>query len=436
MRHRQRSPRLRQSGRRHIQAGHSHNPDAGEGAAAGPRSLPPGRARVTAHEPSGTGRPEGECNPRPDRDLILIDQRGAGRSEPTLCPDLPARQLELFAQDLAPDAFAQAWRNSYRDCRTELTRQGIDPAWFGTNATVQDLEVVRHALGISRWNVYGRSYGTTVAMMLMARYPNTLRAVVLDSVYPPDPLPRTYSQAVEDALNALFAACHSDAVCATAHPDLAATFREAMASLEKTPLPVTLRPGLGPKTIMLGPFALATIVERSLYFRPLLAMLPNAIQAAHDRDAAALQPLVEHLAEGFLDESPADAAAVECRDRPSSHSTVGAKMPGGDARFPELHDEICGAWAVPGNPPIMTASPSVPSLLLAGGIDPRTPPIFAELAAKVLGSSAQVVEFPTLAHDIEEFSACGAGLITRFVQRPDDRVDAACAAVVPSVKFR
>lgn len=273
-------------------------------------------------------------------------------------------------------------------------------------------------------------------MTLMARYPSTLRAVVLDSVYPPDPLPRTYSQTVEDALNALFAACHSDATCAAAHPDLAATFREAMAELETTPLSVALRPGLGPKTIALGPFALATIVERSLYFRPLLAMLPNAIQAAHDRDAAALQPLVEHLAEGFLDESPADAAAVECRDRPSLHSAVGAELPGGGVRFPEFHDQICSDWAVSGRPPIMTASPSVRSLLLAGGIDPRTPPIFAELAARVLGSSAQVVEFPNLSHDIEEFSACGAGLITRFVQHPDDRLDAACAAVVPPVKFR
>jgi len=372
----------------------------------------------------------------PDRDLILIDQRGVGRSEPALCPDLPALQLRLIAQNLEPDAFAQAWRNSYEDCRRELTRQGIDPAWFGTNVTVKDLEVVRHALGISRWNVYGRSYGTTVAMTLMARYPNPLRTVVLDSVYPPDPLPRTHSQTVNDALNALFEACHADATCAAAHPDLAATFHEAMAGLEKTPLLVTLRPGLGPKTITLGPFGFAIIVERSLYFRPLLAMLPNTIQAAHDRDAAALQPLIEHLAEGFLDGSAGDQAAVECRDRPSWHAAVGAKTLDGNVGFIDSHDEVCGDWGVPGNPPIVAASPGVPSLLLAGDIDPITPPVFAEAAARVIGASAQVVEFPNLGHDIEEFSECGAGLITRFVQHPGDRLDAACAAVVPPVKFR
>jgi pimeloyl-ACP methyl ester carboxylesterase len=372
----------------------------------------------------------------PDRDLILIDQRGAGRSEPALCPDLPALQLGLVAQNLEPEAFAQAWRDSYKDCRRELTGQGLDPAWFGTNVTAEDLEVVRHALGISRWNVYGRSYGTTVAMTLMARYPNTLRAVVLDSVYPPDPLPRTYSETVDDALNALFEACHSDATCAAAHPDLRATFHEAMAGLGKTPLPVTLRPGRGPKTMILGPVALAAIVEQSLFYRPLLAMLPHMIQAAHDCDAAALQPLIEHLVENFLDESPGDAAAVECRDRPGPHSTAGAKMPGGPVGIPDLHDEICGDWAVPGNQPIVAASPGVPSLLLAGGIDPRTPPIFAKQAAQAIGSNAQVVEFPNLSHDIEEFSPCGAGLITRFIERPDDRLDAACAAAAPTVKFR
>src|SRR5579859_6717998 len=352
----------------------------------------------------------------PDRDLILLDQRGAGRSEPALCPDLPALQLRLVAQNLEPDAFAEAWRDSFRDCRRELDRDGIDPAWFGTNVTVEDLQIVRRALGISRWNVYGRSYGTTVAMTLMARYPDSLRAVVLDSVYPPDPLPRTRGETVDAALTALFEACHADATCATAHPDLAATYREVMAELAKAPLPVPLRSGSGLETITLGSLGFATIVEKSLYFRPLLAMLPKAIQAAHDRDAATLQPLIEHLAGGFLEGSAGDQVAVECRDRPGA---AGARMLGGDVGHPDLHNETCGVWAVAGDPPIVMATPGVPSLLLAGGIDPVTPPIFAEAAARVIGPSAEVVEFPTLGHDIEEFSACGAKLIAQFVQHPE-----------------
>ncbi len=301
----------------------------------------------------------------PDRDLILIDPRGVGRSEPALCPGLPALQLRLFAQDLAPAAFAEAWRDSERDCRQELDQHGIDPAWFGSNVTVEDVELVRRALGISRWNVYGRSYGTTVAMTLMARHPDTLRAVVLDSVYPPDPLPRTRGETADAAMNALFDACRADAGCATAHPDLAATYREAMAGLGKTPLSLPLRPGLGLEIVTLGPLGFATIVERSLYFRPLLAMLPAMIQAVHDRDASALQPLIEHLAEGFLADSAGDQIAVECRDRPSLLSAANARAVESNFGFPDLHDEICGAWAVPGDPPMVTGTPGVPSLLLA-----------------------------------------------------------------------
>jgi pimeloyl-ACP methyl ester carboxylesterase len=47
-------------------------------------------------------------------------------------------------------------------------------------------ESVRRALNIARWNVYGESYGTDVAMTLAALHPTTVRSMVLDSIYPPD----------------------------------------------------------------------------------------------------------------------------------------------------------------------------------------------------------------------------------------------------------
>ena len=127
------------------------------------------------------------------RDLILVDQRGIGRSEPSLCPDMAGRLLDAeFAVAVDPAEDAQSRRRAaFMACREGAKGRVFDLDDFGTASTVEDFDRVRRALGIARWNVVGESYGTTAAMTLMARYPETIRAAVLDSVYPPDTvLPR------------------------------------------------------------------------------------------------------------------------------------------------------------------------------------------------------------------------------------------------------
>ena len=269
----------------------------------------------------------------------------------------------------------------------------------------------------------------------MARYPNTLRAVVLDSVYPPDPLPLTRTQTFDAALDALFQACRSDPSCVAAHPDLATTFRETMAGLVKAPLTIVLPPGSGTSAIVLGPTLFRTAVDLALYYRSLLAMLPKVIQSVHDRDAASLQPFIAHLTQQFATESWGDAIVVECRDRPSLQAPPAT---------PSLVDDpgilitqgICRDWIAPGPPASIASATSVPTLLLTGAIDPITPPPFARIVAAKMGSRAHVVEFPYVGHDIEESTPCGASLVTQFIRYPEAPVDMACVAEVLPVAFR
>ena len=371
-----------------------------------------------------------------NRDLILVDQRGVGRSEPAVCPDLSRQQLGVFAHKASIDELLAAWRDTYSDCQRELARNGIDPAWFGTRVTVRDLEIVQRALGVPRWSIYARSYGTEVAMTLEALYPNTLRAVVLDSVYPPDPLPLTRTQTFDAALDALFRACRSDPSCDAAHPDLALTFREAMAGLAKAPLTIALPPGSGTSEIVLGPALLRAGVDRALYDRPLLAMLPKMIQAVHDRDAASLQPFIAFLTRQFATmESPGDAAVVECRDRPSLQAPAARSTL---ADGPDMIDRlgICRDWISPGPPALIASETSVPTLLLTGAIDPITPPLFARIVAAKMGSRAHVVEFPYVGHDVEESTPCGASLVTQFIRDHKAPINTACVAEVRPVAFR
>src|SRR5262249_35689122 len=148
------------------------------------------------------------------------------RSEPSLCPDLERRLLDamlVIAAGATEEALA-ARPAAHQACRDQAVRRGLDPKHFGTRVTVDDFEWVRQALGVQRWNVYGESYGPTVAMTLAALHPSTVRSLVLDSVYPPDPVP-LWSASVENARDAFFANCAHDEACAASFPDLAGTYR-------------------------------------------------------------------------------------------------------------------------------------------------------------------------------------------------------------------
>ena len=207
----------------------------------------------------------------PDRDLILVDQRGTGRSQPKLCPDLDRELLDAslaVASDPSAGTRARS-RELHLACRDEAMRRGIDLADFGTTVTVEDLERVRQALGVARWNVFGVSYGTTVAMTLLASHPDTVRSAVLDSLYPPDPYLPPWSKRVADAIEGFLAFCGRDGPCASAYPDLAGTYRDALARLASNPLVATLDPDLGSPggEVRLTPSLFETVVGLLVYYR-------------------------------------------------------------------------------------------------------------------------------------------------------------------------
>ena len=362
----------------------------------------------------------------PDRDLILIDQRGAGNSEPLLCPDLAGKQLEIFAAGMDQATLVEAWRATYRLCRLQMAHDGINPEWFGSQISAEDLDAVRQALGIDRWNVFALSYGTAVGLSLMALHPETLRAVVLDSVLPPDPLPMTLQQSFDRALEMLFAVCRGDAACAKAHPALAATYAEALRGLDAAPLSVAMPPGSRVVTFALRAEVFRLIVDRLLYSRSGMAVLPSFTAAARDRKAGMLQAVIARVAGGYASMFLGDMAAVECRERPSWRSPSPAEVVPVSAFVPGM----CADWSQPGPPPLMPVNTNVPTLILTGALDPITPPAFAGLAATTMGPKARVIEFANVGHGAASSSSCGESVTTSFMQDPT-KVEAGCASAIP-----
>lgn len=371
----------------------------------------------------------------PNRDLILMDQRGTGRSEPDLCPDLNARLLETsltVAANPAEDERARR-RAAYAACRETAIGRGLDPHDFGTRVTAEDYEWVRRALGVQRWNVYGESYGTTVAMMMIALYPDRIRAAVLDSLYPPDPMP-LWSTLVADARAAFFASCSGSETCGSSFPDLAATYREAVSMLARTPLSVSVPPSMRrpDNRVDLTASLFEAVIGNLIYYPTAYPGLPRLIAAARDGDTRDFGSVLASIAAGAASLSYATRAAVECRDRPLYRVALSADASPLDRL--QLND-ICEGWSDLGPPPLVPAGTGVPTLVLVGQFDPVAGVPLSRQITERIGKSARLVEFPLVGHNVRAFSPCGTKVAADFIDDPARALDSSCAARVAPIRF-
>ncbi len=350
---------------------------------------------------------------RRTRDVVLIDQRGTGRSSPLTCEAFRESDDDLLEPDPVPRA---------RECLRELTARGVDPAQYTTTAWIDDLEAMREALGYSRWNLWGGSYGTRVAQEYLRRHPDRVRTIVLDGVAPPgmvitlDIWPTRAA-----ALDAILKACATSASCGNAHPDAAAT----LARIERN-----LGPG-GREIEIVDPRTGAPQRERITFdavlgaLQPLTyapetaTLLPEMLSLAANGEFGPLFAANPVLSGNLSDQMNAALHfSVTCaedvpRIRPGSESRVLAGLP--TRRLALQIISVCDVWPR-GTMPSDFAEPVTsdkPALLLSGGMDPVTPPAYGALVAKGFSNGRHIVA-PGYGH-IVSVHACGPRLLAAFV---------------------
>ena len=130
------------------------------------------------------------------RDLVLVDMRGTGLSEPYDCPELQ--------RGVGPEGLTLS------ECARRLGERYIS---YRTQAGVDDLDDVRRALGLRRISLYGDSYGTYFAQSYAFRHPDTLRALVLDSAYPARGESPWYGSLIRTGNRSLALACRRSPDC-------------------------------------------------------------------------------------------------------------------------------------------------------------------------------------------------------------------------------
>ena len=168
------------------------------------------------------------------RDIILYDQRGVGYSQPSLnCPEIDAIDVTVIDEQLDDIQELERRLAAYRICRDRLEASGVVLQDYSAAALASDLSSLRQVLGYEEWNLYGVSYGARQALIFMRDYPDGLRSVVLDSVYPLDiDLAKETAVTYAHALELLFAANEE------LHPQFEQAFFDLVSELDTAPVNV------------------------------------------------------------------------------------------------------------------------------------------------------------------------------------------------------
>lgn len=353
---------------------------------------------------------------RRDREIVLVDQRGTGASNPLNC-ELPGsdRDPQSYLGDLFPV-------EPLRACRTELAERA-DLRLYTTPIAMDDLDDVREWLGYERINLYGTSYGTRAAQVYMRRHPEHVRAVVLSGVVPTRfQMPLHHARSAQRALDGLLADCVEDRTCGAAYPRLDEKFDAVLTRLQEGPVPVTIpHPASGePVTVQLDRYAFASTLRYLMYSPGTARQIPAYLEQAYtDNDFgpfASLAVAIRRSLAGGL--SVGMHLSVTCtedlpliREDEVEDATEGTFL--GDARVRQ-QSRACELWPRGSLPPGYhePVRSEVPALLIVGELDPVTPPWAAEQVARNLLNS-RVVVVPGGAHS--NTSDCVTGLITAFV---------------------
>ena len=369
----------------------------------------------------------------PERDIIVLDQRGTGSSNPLTCPDLEraTQQFSKEAITMATDA-----------CLAQLAG---NPRFYSTSQAVADLDALRAELGYEQLNIYGVSYGTRVALHYLRRYPQRVRSLVIDGVVPPElALGINVAINAQTTLNAVLARCSQREPCRNAFKDSAAQLQALRAELGEQSIAVELaHPLTGAATsVQFGYEHLATNLRLLSYAPETAALIPLLIHetAAGNHTPAAAMALkyIDQLSTSlsfgmhnavvctedipFIDQATIDWAALR------------ATYLGADQIRALI--TICERWpaAVIDEDFKTPIRADVPTLVLSGEQDPIPPPQYGTAVAKGLTNSLHVVA-PGQGHGVIA-RGCIPRLVADFVSEPNvDALDASCAQRLTDTPF-
>lgn len=371
---------------------------------------------------------------RERRDLVFVDQRGTGGSNPLDCELFKPSDLRSYLGDYFP-------LEDVRQCRKQLEPKA-NLSLYTTPIAMDDLDDVRVALGYDRINIIGGSYGTRAAQVYLKQHQNHVRAVILHGVSPANQfMPRDFPQHTERALNGVMADCAADDGCRGAFPNLAAEAKSVLDRLLQGPVEVHVKrqPAGEDVVISLSRDLAAEAIRYMLYQPGAAGRIPLFIHLAAQGNFTPLaEAAISYRQRIVATGSNGMYLSVTCAEdlpliKPGEGERNGVNTFLGDYRLRQQR-AACALWPQSkiANNYAEPPRSDLPALILTGQWDPVTPPIYGDTAAKYLSHSLHVI-VPHGGHGFNGLDGidCINNLIINFVDRGTTTgLDTSCVASI------
>ncbi len=347
------------------------------------------------------------------RNLLLVDQRGTGRSEPIDCPRL---------QDLK-----EPYADAAAACGAQLGDRADD---YTTALSADDLAAVLRALDLGRIDVYGDSYGTFFTQVFVGRHPRMVRTVVLDSAYPTYGETGWYPTQGPAVRRAFDTVCERSPACANGGPEFLPAMERVLAMVRQEPWRGWAFDADGVRThVVVDGSTLVSVAYGATFTPAFYRELTAALRSGLAGDRRPLRRLVAEATGGGTDAGPVAPysegldAAVACHDYPQLYDMTAppaerraqyaAALVSRQAAHPNTYGPFttaeyagsdwqtldwCTDWPTapadnPAGPPTPPTGhyPDLPVLVLTGELDTITTSAEATLVARQFPFARRVV---------------------------------------------
>lgn len=368
-----------------------------------------------------------------DRDLYVIDPRGAGTSTPAMtCPEYSSGVTELWKQDLTYEEELEASASLYRQCKDRLVESGFDPLGYSSSVVAKDIDALRHEIGVDSFHLYGVSYGSRYALTIARDYPDAVASMVLDG--PVFPSLRTADYDVRNnmlAIERAFSHCANDTFCDAEFPDIEARFWRVLESLNARPMALQISDLMTyePTTLLLSGDRLFSAVFSSIYDEYFNSTLPGLVKSLERGSYDIASSVVrDYLVQSLADPSFADASLFlhYCyEEHPFENESELDIPPNPNAFLTRMEsiyskgmDQICKVW----NPASIAnygegdaIYTDIPTLIFQGELDPVIPMENMSEQEEYF-SSLIYYSLKDVAHGVISSSACAEWIAGAFYE--------------------
>jgi len=357
---------------------------------------------------------------RQHHDIVLVDIRGTGGSNPLNCPSLQIKKgLKDHFEEMYP-------KEAVKECYDSLSKIA-DLKQYTTTNVVKDLEDVRKWLGYGKINIYGLSYGTRVALVYMRMFPTSIESCILWSPIPTyGRMPLYHAKFAQNSLEKLFNDCKHDSTCHNTFPNIENEFNLLMKKSKDTPFTFLSTNSSGHSEQLSFSWNTFQTKLRSLMYAPMgMRQIPYII---HETYRDNLNPFIALYPKG-IDTSNFIAEGlylcITCaEDVPFINAkeieTLTKETFMGTYRI-DQQKNACVQW-VRGKIPndfLNVINSNIPTLILSGEFDPITPTSMAKEIASHLSNSTLVI-IPQMSHTFDglSHSECFDDICLSFINNP------------------